>query len=819
MTQDDPVPTQEAALLNIESNEDLTEEGKWHAGPGPASLGRRCGLVLLPLVVLALLGVGICLGPPSILSASKGLAIIEDVEIPDYCQEKRKPDLGDCMEECYKEADEAAAAAAREELAWGIGDAILDTATAVIPLKGAVDAGIGFARGVVGAARDYHDATKDGPEDCTVLNAEIQQLKLTMIDQKLDEVNGKLDTALDKMDDLSDEIAATQTLISNVFKHLSRQLDNMNTKQNALLGKVDEVISKVDGLAVLNKQNLLTAQMTEYLTCAGKIQHSYDQLQRVRSEKVALERQYKVGRGNWGGGEQARSGASEWLQDYETWRSNAIPSTDETVVHALDGLGCMSSQVGSGEMLTQYYRGRTSLHIQELMEEGTYGSDAKDLLGSIFKIGDEAAKEVFLKDDILLMALNSLSQVRKLLLALPGQGYWTSFASYALEIKSGFDAARSTYAPQEPLFMALVQEALGATAVLVSPPPSSCVGAIIDINPQVVSTSLSLFETKASQTFVAQGIERSIITDENVKPDLSRSTWFSCLPPGSCWTPDTQTFNLPYQTCGSPCPFPWMFGTFDEAYQACVSKMDQGCDLILRSSSGSRFYLRRSSEGASIKTWPNYVMRISCTKKATWQAKAIAAPEVPANFGLSHAPPDPGYAAGSDPNEVKARLFLNARAESMVAWGCRAADLGARSDAVAKTAQCLGTNAAEKTMWECYDAGTVKCPEQSWPARCGEYLWHCPVLKWKTSTSAQLYCGSSKNLLYKGWVAEHKYQIECQTICAKTLDCVGYNVHVTSHGPYECSVYKDDCEWNQKGSGLAVAGKIDFGPRDKPSLK
>jgi len=424
-----------------------------------------------------------------------GMQAHRQVQLPDSCGKWGADTPKECIDKCYAKQVDREKAAADREMAWGIAGSVVGGASGVLdamPSKkskadgadliqvarygsnatvkskflGVALAAVGMAVEIGGAVHARQDAYAEAKSDnceqlssqllTSQIDAQTEELRLAMEEQTEEQtkelkramqeqtkdltehMDKKVAEVLESVDLVRQDVAAVKGILGNLEVSMTAKLSNLQAR-------TDEVLAVVKNIELQQMQNDLTTKLTEFMRCAGNVAHVFGMVQSGLSDKVTYDWGLKRVLENSNSSDSSRLSEEvvEWKRRYSDWNANFLQLMDQSALHALEGMRCMSVLVSSGNLLNLYYEGRMRDEVETAVRHeisaGAVYADA--ILSKIYSMSLDAGKAVFEDDDVLLTSLNAMSELRYVLAAIPRESYWEDFKVYAANLKLAFSTA------------------------------------------------------------------------------------------------------------------------------------------------------------------------------------------------------------------------------------------------------------------------------------------------------------------------------------------------------------------------------------------
>jgi len=172
----------------------------------------------------------------------------------------------------------------------------------------------------------------------------------------------------------------------------------------------------------------LETLMTEFLNCAGFVQHGHAAAQGILADWQSIKESFREV-ANRSSEANSSSFAQEWLAYFRSWRQDLPGRLDPVAMRSLDGLRCMSTSIANTDLIELYLKDQHKTRLKtEISKHGW--NQSYDLMLHAQNLSIETMKDMFQKDPILPLIHASVVQLRFILGLVPREGYWDSFALY-----------------------------------------------------------------------------------------------------------------------------------------------------------------------------------------------------------------------------------------------------------------------------------------------------------------------------------------------------------------------------------------------------
>jgi len=190
-----------------------------------------------------------------------------------------------------------------------------------------------------------------------------------------------------------------------------------------------KIIDKLDEQRELLGTMRLETLMTEFMRCAGSVQHAHAAAQGIVSDlssiNHAFEEKLSISNSDLVGS------AQEFIVFLKSWERSLPGRVDPIATAALDCLRCMSTLVANSGIIELYREDLYKLSVHKSLKQW---GDAFSMMTNIHLALDDVMQD-YNQHNILHLILSTISQTQFILRLAPREGYWENFALYTNTIK------------------------------------------------------------------------------------------------------------------------------------------------------------------------------------------------------------------------------------------------------------------------------------------------------------------------------------------------------------------------------------------------
>jgi len=300
-----------------------------------------------------------------------------------------------CINKCYKE--EVARESEQAHLENSMGSVF--SLWNAVPFGGSIASGIGEA-----TLTNVHTQINLAAQNCEQLSAVLitQNFKITS-----DEIKAHVDTAIAAVDQTNRNLAELHSFSKKMERSLLDALKNQGVLINVMR---------------------LETLMTEFLNCAGYVDHAHAAAQGLVSDLRSIKQEFKNILS--ASASEASSAAQKFLELSSSWEQTLPGRLDPIAIQALDGLRCMSTLASNSGIVELYKKEKVKILMQKKLNSEPWG-DAFTMMQNIQSLWI-GVLHMYVKDDEFLdLILLTISQTQFILRLAPREGYWEKFVSYS----------------------------------------------------------------------------------------------------------------------------------------------------------------------------------------------------------------------------------------------------------------------------------------------------------------------------------------------------------------------------------------------------
>jgi len=455
-------------------------------------------------------------------SYAQSATLAAKVILPQQCNDWGMTDAESCIDKCYAVEVARESAQSEEEGWWGAVGGIFganvisleDTsksgglvaknqkfigiAIAAVSALGSVVTGVGSA-----LIADEHTRENLNAQNCEQLSAVLMTRKLASMENKL----GRIDDAISM-------IASTNRKVMEVHAAVKQM-------EQKLTNKLHETYLLINTVR-------LETRMTDFLKCAGWVQHGHAAAQGIFADWQSMKQSFRQVAARSSEADSS-SLAQEWLTSFKSWQNNLPGRLDPVAIQALDGLRCMSDIISQTDFFELYLKNQLKTKLRA--EISIHGwSESYQMMRYFQNISIQTITDMFQQDEILPLIHASISQLRFILGLAPREGYWEYFALYMSNLNVAFSAFLKKDA-MLTLASKAFQAGLEEIAPSFYPVSQNCMNKISQQFPGVNTATASVWHIDPDRVHVVENLG-IMLQPEDHAVDPTKGSYYSCTHSG-----------------------------------------------------------------------------------------------------------------------------------------------------------------------------------------------------------------------------------------------------------------------------------------------
>jgi len=313
---------------------------------------------------------------------------MSSASLPQYCQDKNSQTAIACIDKCYEEEVERESDKSTDVMGWDI----------AIGSIGGIVASIGSA-----IQSNMHTQAGLNAQNCEQLSATLITSKLVVMDEKIDKIKTHVQAALKAIERTHRKLIEVHASVQQMEKKIIDKLD----EQRKLLGTMR-----------------LETLMTEFMRCAGSVQHAHAAAQGIVSDLSSINHVFEAALST--SNSDLVGSAQEFNVFLRSWEQSLPGRLDPIATAALDGLRCMSTLVANSGILKLHREDLYKLLVHNNIKQWTGGVLIMNNINSIL----EDVMQDYNEHNIFHLVLSTISQTQFILRLAPREGYWENFGLY-----------------------------------------------------------------------------------------------------------------------------------------------------------------------------------------------------------------------------------------------------------------------------------------------------------------------------------------------------------------------------------------------------